>query len=100
MGGVDPWAVRGPNLARRGAPQSGANPGLAAPNDMIRFICQCGQRLKCQDEHAGKSVRCSVCERVQVVPTLGQAIRFREAPDLNGAQSLFLEPDAGRQRDG
>lgn len=35
----------------------------------IRFTCDCGQTLAVGDEHAGKSVRCTACKAVKVVPS-------------------------------
>src|SRR5260370_19218574 len=32
--------------------------------------CKCGKRLRAQDSHAGKRVRCSHCSQVLVLPTL------------------------------
>jgi hypothetical protein len=66
---------------------------------MIRFICQCGQRLKSREEHAGKPVRCPVCKEVQAVPTLGLAAGSWPLPTSDQPKGFFRELDEEMGRD-
>ena len=42
----------------------------------VRFLCdnpECGTRLECPDDLAGKKVRCPKCAKTLPVPNLGKA---------------------------
>ncbi|MEX0711942.1 MAG: biopolymer transporter ExbD [Pirellulales bacterium] len=61
----------------------------------IRFICpQCNKPLKAPDEYAGKLVRCSGCQAVQVVPAPVAAAA--PGPGVSSVASMAAVPaDAG-----
>jgi hypothetical protein len=40
---------------------------------VIRFQCTCGKRLKVDDQHVGRKVKCGTCAKELIVPAMSQA---------------------------
>lgn len=57
---------------------------------MIRFQCQCGKRLKVDDTHAGRAVRCSACGKELIAPAASPAVakpgQGKRPPALPGSK--------------
>ena len=55
-------------------------PAPTTPPDLLRFACACGQPLQARAEHAGRSVRCPVCQAAVIVPGAREAVRTAPPP--------------------
>ena len=67
---------------------------------MIRFECTCGKRLKVEDSHAGRTVKCGACGAQMTAP----ASNLAAADDLDAMaqamQSAAPRPANGSARPG
>ena len=66
---------------------------------VIRFQCTCGKRLKVEDSHAGRKVKCGACGAEMVAPTVGegldalaQAVQSAAPKPTNGAAARPGQP--------
>jgi DNA-directed RNA polymerase subunit RPC12/RpoP len=59
----------------------------------LKFACQhCGQRLRCDERHAGRQIVCPRCGHLVVIPAASTASLAGAAGALPGDSRATIEP--------